>query len=77
MEIIVPLVTQCPVIGILLWFIVTMQRESRQHQKEIADRFQTTLDKMLDKMCDQLDRIELEVKTQSLKAATPERSNQT
>jgi hypothetical protein len=62
MEIIITLLTQCPVLGAFIWFLITITRENNKRQDEMSKQFQVALDKVVEKIGDRLDRIENELK---------------
>jgi peptidoglycan hydrolase CwlO-like protein len=61
MEVITLLLTQCPVLGALIWFIVITTRESNQRFKEQAEQFQTALDKVVDKLGNKVERMDSKI----------------
>jgi Flp pilus assembly protein TadB len=58
MEIMTLLVTQCPVLGALIWFLVTNTRESNRRFEEQGKQFQLALDKIVEKIGDKIDNLE-------------------
>jgi len=43
MEFIVPLLIQCPVIGVFSWVLITMTRDNRKEKQELVKQFQDVL----------------------------------
>ena len=76
--IIITLATQCPVIGILVWFLMQdkkenarqSERQAEEHirqQERQAELFQAALDKIVTKIGERLDRIECDLRTHIIK----------
>ena len=77
-NIIIVLATNCPVIGVLIWFLVMntkanhkrdewMMNEFSRREERLADQFHAALDKVVTKIGERLDRIEGDLKTHIIK----------
>jgi hypothetical protein len=60
-NLIIAVVTQCPVLGAFIWFLITTTKQNQKTQLELMAQFQTALDKVVEKIGDRLERIENEL----------------
>jgi hypothetical protein len=60
-DVLITLLTQCPVLGAFIWFLVTNTKQNNEARKETMLQFQNALDKVVEKIGDRLEHIEDEL----------------